>query len=364
MRRAHVWLYCSAMDIHESTRSYESWLKRHISVVRRDLLRKHERMAESPFVFLRATFYRWTQLWPTVCARLLHAPTVLAVGDLHVENFGTWRDIEGRLIWGINDVDEACELPYTQDLVRLATSALLAIQAHHFVLSTREACEAILAGYVASYERGGLPFVLAERRRWLRQLALNELRDPVTFWAKFQSLRSVTTSVPHKALRSMLPAPKLPYRTVRRVAGVGSLGRPRFVALAEWGGALLAREAKALLPSASVWARGTSAPAALGAVLLRRAVRVPDPFFTIRDQWIVRRLAPDCSRIELNELPKKRDEQKLLRAMGWETANLHLGTRRVGIRADLQTRPRRWLDEAATAMADAVGNEWRQWTRQ
>jgi len=352
------------MDIYEATRSYESWLGRHTSVVRRDLLLKHERMAESPFVFLRATFYRWIQLWPTVCASLLNAPTVLAVGDLHVENFGTWRDLEGRLIWGINDVDEACELPYTQDLVRLATSAVLAIQSRHFALSTREACDAILEGYVASHGRGGRPIVLAEHGRWLRQLALNELRDPVTFWAKFQSLRSVTKSVPHKALQSMLPDPKLPYRAVRRVAGVGSLGRPRFVALAEWGGALVAREAKALLPSALVWARGTLAPAARGAVLLRRAVRVLDPFFAIREQWIVRRLAPDCSRIELNELPKKRDEQKLLRAMGWETANLHLGTRRVGIRADLQTRPRRWLDDAATAMADVVRKESRKWTRQ
>jgi len=36
---------------------------------------------------------------------------VLAVGDLHVENFGTWRDAEGRLIWGVNDFDEAWRLP-------------------------------------------------------------------------------------------------------------------------------------------------------------------------------------------------------------------------------------------------------------
>src|SRR5260370_32652719 len=47
---------------------------------------------------------------------------VLAVGDLHVENFGTWRDAEGRLTWGVNDFDEAYPLPYTIDLARLATS--------------------------------------------------------------------------------------------------------------------------------------------------------------------------------------------------------------------------------------------------
>ena len=48
---------------------------------------------------------------------------VLAIGDLHLENFGTWRDAEGRLVWGINDFDEAWALPYTNDLIRLATSA-------------------------------------------------------------------------------------------------------------------------------------------------------------------------------------------------------------------------------------------------
>ena len=114
------------MDIREATRSYETWLGRRTKIVRPDLRLKHARMAESPFNFLRATFYRWIQLWPTVCPTIVDAPVVLAVGDLHLENFGTWRDVEGRLIWGLNDVDEACRLPYTNDLVRLATSAILA----------------------------------------------------------------------------------------------------------------------------------------------------------------------------------------------------------------------------------------------
>ena len=51
---------------------------------------------------------------------------MLAVGDLHVENFGTWRNVEGRPVWGINDFDEACEQAWISDLVRLATSAMLA----------------------------------------------------------------------------------------------------------------------------------------------------------------------------------------------------------------------------------------------
>ena len=54
---------------------------------------------------------------------------LLAVGDLHVENFGVWRDSRQRLVWGVNDFDDACELPFTSDLVRLATSAMLAASA-------------------------------------------------------------------------------------------------------------------------------------------------------------------------------------------------------------------------------------------
>jgi len=50
--------------------------------------------------------------------------------------------------------------------------------------------------------------------------------------------------------------------------------------------------------------------------------------------------------------------------MGWETANLHLGSRRIGIRADLRTRPRRWLEQAARAMTDVVEREWLEWSRQ
>jgi uncharacterized protein (DUF2252 family) len=70
-------------------------------------------MTQGAFEFLRATYYRWTMRWPQHCAQLADAPQVLAVGDLHTENFGTWRDAEGRLVWGVNDLDEAHPLPYT-----------------------------------------------------------------------------------------------------------------------------------------------------------------------------------------------------------------------------------------------------------
>jgi len=72
------------MDVGESTRGYETWLARVVPVVRADLELKHRLMAADPFSFLRATFYRWAQLWPEVCRDLAEAPAVLAVGDLHL----------------------------------------------------------------------------------------------------------------------------------------------------------------------------------------------------------------------------------------------------------------------------------------
>src|SRR4051812_15934156 len=101
-------------DLQSSTRRYERWMGRYVRVSAAGLRLKHERMRESPFSFLRATFYRWAQhmrRWRRDEAE--RAAVVPAIGDLHVENFGTWRDAEGRLIWGVNDFDEACRLPWT-----------------------------------------------------------------------------------------------------------------------------------------------------------------------------------------------------------------------------------------------------------
>src|SRR5271165_5774212 len=132
------------MNIVKATKNYEDWLCRHIRIVGPDLQYKHEQMATALFPFFRATFYRWVQVWPEVCADLDRVPHLLSVGDLHVENFGTWRDTDGRLIWGVNDFDEACVYPYTMDLVRLATSALLAAKADHLSIAPKAAMEAIL----------------------------------------------------------------------------------------------------------------------------------------------------------------------------------------------------------------------------
>ena len=356
------------MNLAKATRRYEKWLAGHTRLLKDDLALKHQRMAEGPFPFLRATFYRWMQLWPDLCSQLKRGTVVLSVGDLHLENFGTWRDIDGRLVWGVNDFDEAYPLPYTADLARLAASALLAIHDQHLKVTGADACDAILEGYAASLDAGGKPFVLEEQDTWLRDIATGELRNPVRFWKKMEGLKRVK-DVPasaREALESLLPEPGIGYETAHRVAGLGSLGRLRFVALAEWRGGRVAREAKALVPSVCFWTGLGKETEILYQAIITSAVRCPDPFVQLRGNWIVRRLAPHCSRIEMSALPARRDEYRLLRAMGWETANIHLGTRaRIkDLKADLKKRKGKWLREAARCMAGAVHQDWQDWRKE
>ena len=142
------------MTIIEATAAYERWAAERIDILAPDIALKHRTMSSGEFPFLRATFYRWALLWSQICPQLAAAPAVLAVGDLHIENFGTWRDAEGRLAWGVNDFDEAFPIAYTNDLVRLATSVLLAARESALSIRAPEACDAILTGYRQAIERG------------------------------------------------------------------------------------------------------------------------------------------------------------------------------------------------------------------
>src|SRR2546426_526684 len=283
------------MDILEATAEFERWLGQQLEVVRSDLALKHENVAKAPFPFFRATFYRWVQRWPDICGDLANAPSVLAVGDLHIENFGTWRDAEGSLIWGVNDLDEVYPSAYSLDLVRLTASAYLAMEEGHLAITRKEASDALERGYREAIEAGGRPFALVEHHRWLRLLAFGKLRDPARFCKKIKELSQHLTKSSVKVqamLEAALPQPGMKYELKKRIARLGSLGHMRVLALASWQGAYVVREAKALRPSAWVWARRRPTNTLYCGALASRAVRVADPHVHFRDGWLVRRLAP------------------------------------------------------------------------
>jgi hypothetical protein len=304
-----------------------------------------------------------------LCKQWAAAPSILTVGDLHLENFGTWRDSEGRLIWGINDFDECGSQPYTCDLVRLATSALIAIREEHLGVAPGEACSSILSGYIESIKAGGKPFVLEEDHAWLRALATSKLRNATNFWSKVERNITVTAKTPAEVLsilRQALPDPEIPLRVVHRQAGLGSLGRPRYTAIGLCHGARVAREAKAILPNGVDWRKGLpgSQPDNIRQ-MLQHPLRATDPMNHVTGHWIVRRLSPHCSRIELADLPEARDEEELLYAMGWETANIHMDSARTQkrIKDDITRRPVKWLLKAAREMTEATLADWKIWRK-
>jgi len=352
------------MKILKSTRKYETWLREQVDIFEEDLAIKRELLAKDPFTFLRGTFYRWMQVFPEHCKKAWRAPIVLSVGDLHAANFGTWRDAKDELVWGINDFDEASPLPYTLDLIRLATSVERAAEAEELKIKLNEACEAILDGYREGLEKGGEAFVVHGDRDWLSDAYVKSEKSAEKYWEKLNQLPVMEREAPpevRSALDAAFPSQGMEYRILHRQAGVGSLGRPRYTALAIQDGKFIAREAKALIPSAALWAQKKLKGADVQyEEVLARAVRRLDPVLKVYEGWVVRGLAPDRCRIELDELGPERDESRMMRAMGREVANIHLGTRAAvkNVLTDLKERKKNWLVKYADRMVGVTLEDW------
>jgi uncharacterized protein (DUF2252 family) len=350
--------------ITQSTKAYERWLRGRLGdeLVVKDLTAKHARMSEGPFPFLRATYWRWAETILDVCPEFKGAPTVLGVGDLHLENFGTWRDDDGRLVWGVNDFDEAAEMPYTLDLVRLAASAVLGCP---HVGTTRNICANILRGYQRGLD-SPRPITLDLDYAWLRNLVVVPNAERVHFWHKIETLQ------PHKApprryvkvLASAMPDPKLKMTYSPRTAGMGSLGRPRWVGVAQWRGAPVVREVKAALPSAWTLTNGGGKELHCYKIATGR-YRAPDPWFALKDDIVVRRLSPNNRKLDAESHPLDLISRKYLRVMGREVAAIHLGQGNgaAAIKHDLEKRDPNWLPSAVTRAADFIRREQREWRR-
>jgi len=366
--------------IVKSTDSYETWLRQRTDVSEKLLKQKHLRMSDGPFPFLRATFYRWVEQWPIVCPKLARRDqdVLLAVGDLHVENFGVWRDSRQRLVWGINDFDDACELPFTSDLVRLATSAILAASTASIDVTADTICAFILQGYRIGLRKGTPIVVSPDANTPLARLLRNTQEDPERFWRKKldpeKNLEMDGSDLP-KGLEDMFRASfrsraRLSFRRQKAPGGLGSLGRRRFTAIETIRrGVYDAREAKDLVPSALYWSRAQDRMASQTATLLQHAIRIPDPYYQVHDRWLIRQLAPDIAKIEM---PAHRDDKRLalapalLRLMGLETANIHLGSfSREYLEKRLKEldRDKRWFAAATDQMTAITRKDHATWAK-
>lgn len=318
------------MSFIDDNSAYESWLRRKCTVDKEGLRRKHKDMSDEAFTFLRGTYFRWAKTIEKLCPEFDDAPHVLAIGDVHVENFGTWRNVEQRLVWGLNDFDEAAPMPYALDLVRLVTSARLATDK----VPAKTIARAILTGYRKGLEDPKAT-LLDEAETWMIEFLKTTEKMRADFSEKMttnsKKLQTQRT-LPPKAKRGLLqalPKPARPKRFARRYAGVGSLGKPRFVVVAKWHDGLIVREAKAQVASAWDWAHRR--PDAKSRLLKAAwsASRSPDPYLDADGRFVFRRLAADADKIEMDgsKLHRYGLQTHLLTAMGRDLGSFHASNR-------------------------------------
>jgi uncharacterized protein (DUF2252 family) len=82
---------------------------------------KYRAMRLSPFAFLRGTCHLFYGRLPRDGV-FRSAPLVWVCGDLHLENFGTYKGDNRLVYFDVNDFDEATLAPASWDLVRFLTS--------------------------------------------------------------------------------------------------------------------------------------------------------------------------------------------------------------------------------------------------
>jgi uncharacterized protein (DUF2252 family) len=221
------------------------------------LAMKYAKMALSPFVFLRGACHLFYEALPD-SPPLRDAPLAWCCGDLHFENFGSYKGDDKRVYFDINDYDEAALAPATWDLVRLLTSLQCGADALHATAaearSVSQSCleayrHALIDGTPYRVERENssglvnqLLTALQERKRAgfldKRTLLKDSRRslnvDGVKVLAASDAQKqSITEFMDRFATRQQNPAFFQLLDVGRRVAGTGSLGLERFVVLVE-----------------------------------------------------------------------------------------------------------------------------------
>lgn len=311
------------MNAGEITTAYESWLRTRIRVDEADLRHKHEEMRADRFRFLRGTYYLWLNRVAEVAPQALDGARVPLVGDLHVDNFGTWTDRDGVRRWGVNDLDELARGPWLLDLLRLAVSAVLA---PHARLEEKDVCRAVLKAYVSADPGPATSLDAGTGRSEKLRRMLPEPADPDRYWAALadEPDAEVPDAVAAAARDTAPPGWEPTWH--HRVAGTGSLGHRRRAGVGRAADAeTYAREVKELGPPTAVWAAHLDPrlPTVDDSLYERVLTALAGPAQARRaDGWQCRPLAPDILRLDLARLSEK-DVRRSLRAMARAAADVH-----------------------------------------
>jgi uncharacterized protein (DUF2252 family) len=218
---------------------------------------KYKNMRAGSLAFLRGSCHLFYEDWPADSA-LNAAPLSWVCGDLHLENFGSYLGPDRQVYFDINDFDEGALAPCTWDVARFVTSLILAGNTQHLSDGNiQELCAVFLDTYFASLESGQVHPIERENASGLvkklmhalkereRDEFLNERskktklgrkfrRDYVHFLPVVEDEREMVTNLISKlAVDEEEPEFFRVHDIAFRIAGTGSLGIRRYVALIE-----------------------------------------------------------------------------------------------------------------------------------
>jgi len=208
-------------------------------------------MCADPFVFLRGACHLFYEDWHTQLNQIV-SPNVWVCGDLHLENFGSYKAENGLAYFDLNDFDESALAPCLWELTRLLTSLIVA----QGTLKLKEKqTEALLVSMIQKYAkalaegkpkwverktaRGSIKALLSDLSKRSNKAFLADRVNNDSLVIDGKRTLKLSKEAKDKAIDKFLTAMQVkdkkdffyPLDIARRVAGTGSLGVERYVVL-------------------------------------------------------------------------------------------------------------------------------------
>ena len=322
---------------------------------------KYRKMRNNAFAFLRGTCHLFYARLPQE-GILKNAPLAWVCGDLHLENFGSYKGDNRLVYFDINDFDEAALAPATWDLARMLTSVRVGADSMGISPSRAQTlCTVFLDTYTSTLAAGKSYWVERETAQGPVRALLDGLRDRQR--VQFLDTRTDVKGknrILRMDVKKALPASSMQRTAVtdfmasfaksqanpgfykvldvaRRVAGTGSLGLERYVILVQGKGSpngnyLL--DLKLSLPSSLIPQLRVSQPLwateAHRVVMLQRRLQAVSmaflqPVLMGETAYILRGLQPSEDRIALDHTSLSMpDLTEVIGTMGRVVAWAHL----------------------------------------
>lgn len=367
------------------------------------LAMKYRLLRGSPFAFFRGTCHVFYD-------RLAEsgfdasAPAAWCCGDLHLENFGSYRGDNRLVYFDINDFDEAALAPVTWELVRLCASLHVGLDALGL---DREAAGAAVGRLVEAYATA----LACGKARWIERDAahgvvrhlLEQLRDRnrVAYLDSRTRLvrrrrrlladdkralavsaeeRELVAATVHKfAATHAHPEFFRVLDVARRIAGTGSLGVARYVILVEGHGSPDGNylfDLKQALPSSlgrqfaklqPRWDGEAERVTSIQQRMQAMSAAFLHPVMHAGETFVLRALQPSEDRLPFDRFCTERDLfdgalDMMGQCLAW--AQLRSSGRQQSATADalidfaVRRKWRRQVAAAATAMATQVAADW------